>query len=1033
MQTGFLGNKCEKCQVGLYGQNCDINCPIGCANNNCTTEGVCYSCKSGKYGIDCTGSCSVGCDFNSCFDNGDCPKCRKLFTGRKCDQCIDGKFGDNCGLNCSTTCLACYSLTNCSACVEKHWGNTCQQCPTNCLNCSSNSICSLCVKGFHGQICNEQCNVNCLDGHCNQLYGNCSEGCVDGFYGEACDLKCSPYCANSICGRENGNCLHGCKAGHNGTKCSQTLELKEEGNGDMNVVIGATAGGVLILIVILVIVITIILIKRRRRGDKQDNNNKGTKTEDANMTYSEINDIHMTAENNHTDDIETERENINYSEIQDAVLSTKSQESDNVYAKPIKPKRKTEGVKSLNKTSTEVTVNNPTYEKPDTSQTETVKTNKIKKPPIASKPAKKYDNNVIPRPTGMQPTSNVSHIQNDAALEIEEDIDRLSSRSKSVFLEEQKAAELDNVDTYYNVAAVIKRKITIDKLPEFVAKKTKKDFVDEFQSLPAMLIKPYVDSQKRENRSKNRYKGIYPYDDSRVVLKEGDSDYINASYIDGYNKNKAYIASIGPTFKYMGDMSAFWIMVWQEHVGKIVMLTNLEEGGVPKCDQYWPEKDFSLMFANIQVTCHTEENYADYTFRSFSVQKDSIKREIVQVHFTAWPDKGTPDDVTSLIEFRQKVNSTKTKLDGPIFVHCSAGIGRTGTYIALDSITNEGETEGAVDIYAFVRNMREQRVNMIQTAEQYQYLHNALVHTLTFDSKAVEASVFSDYMKTHTEAHLGNMFEKLQASVEQRSDDEQEAVKRNKALVNKNRNGADIPGDRNRPRLFMAKTLGQSDYSNAVYVNSFKNVNRFLIAQTPLPDTVEDFLTLIVQEKVSCVIGMETTLSGNKDVGIYCPVDNQTLRKGAFTIKTERGDGTDQYQLKKMKISYKSKSGSEELIVPHVQYIQWDNNKSIPEEPVKFVQFVKDMELKFSGTDTNRPMLIHCLTGAKKGGLFCVVSTLLEKTQIDQEVSVANTVRQVKYRRHVAIPDKEQYIFCHHCVNEYLRTFDIYSNFELKT
>ncbi|XP_060603508.1 receptor-type tyrosine-protein phosphatase alpha-like, partial [Ruditapes philippinarum] len=412
---------------------------------------------------------------------------------------------------------------------------------------------------------------------------------------------------------------------------------------------------------------------------------------------------------------------------------------------------------------------------------------------------------------------------------------------------------------------------------------------------------------------------------------------------------------------------------------------------------------------------------------------DSIKREIVQVHFTAWPDKGTPDDVTSLIEFRQKVNSTKTKLDGPILVHCSAGIGRTGTYIALDSITNEGETEGAVDIYAFVRNMREQRVNMIQTAEQYQYLHNALVHTLTFDSKAVEASMFNEYMKTHTEDHLGNMFEKLQASVEQRTDDEQEAVKRNKALVNKNRNGADIPGDRNRPRLFMAKTPGQSDYINAVYVNSFKNVNRFLIAQTPLTDTVEDFLKLIVQEKVSCVISMETMSSENKDSGIYCPVDNQTLRKGAFTIKTERGDGTDQYHLKKMKISYKSKSGSEEIIVPHVQYTQWDSNKSIPEEPVKFVQFVKDMELKFSRTDTNRPMLVHCLTGAKKGGLFCVVSTLLEKTQIDQEVSVANTVRQIKYRRYLAVPDKDQYIFCHHCVNEYLRTFDIYSNFELKT
>ncbi|XP_060584800.1 tyrosine-protein phosphatase 69D-like [Ruditapes philippinarum] len=483
----------------------------------------------------------------------------------------------------------------------------------------------------------------------------------------------------------------------------------------------------------------------------------------------------------------------------------------------------------------------------------------------------------------------------------------------------------------------------------------------------------------------------------------------------------------------MGDMSAFWIMVWQENVGKIVMLTNLEEGGVPKCDQYWPEKDFSLMFANIQVTCHTEESYADYIFRSFSVQKDSIKREIFQVHFTAWPDKGTPDDVTSLIEFRQKVNSTKTKLDGPIIVHCSAGIGRTGTYIALDSITNEGEAEGAVDIYAFVRNMREQRVNMIQTVEQYQYLHNAIVHTLTFDSKAVDASMFNEYMKTHTEDHLGNMFEKLQASIEKRCDTEREAVERNKTLVKMNRNCSDIPGDRNRPRLSIARSPGSSDYINAIYVNSFKNVNRFLIAQTPLPDTVDDFLTLIVQENVSCVISMETTSSKNKNVGIYCPDNNQTLVNGAFMIKTERGNSTDQYVLRKMKISNKIISGPEEVEIMHVQYTRWGDSKSTPEEPVKFVQFVKDMELKFSGTDIKRPILVHCLTGAKKSGLFCAVSVLLEKIQIDQEVSVANTVRQLKHRRHLAVPDKDQYIFCHHCVNEYLRTFDIYSNFELKT
>ncbi|XP_060584797.1 receptor-type tyrosine-protein phosphatase T-like [Ruditapes philippinarum] len=320
-----------------------------------------------------------------------------------------------------------------------------------------------------------------------------------------------------------------------------------------------------------------------------------------------------------------------------------------------------------------------------------------------------------------------------------------------VFL--RQTATVDNEDSRDKVQDNKEGKIILEQLADYVSKKTMKDFADEFKSLPNTLIKSYDDSQKSENISKNRYKGIYPYDYNRVVLDDGDSDYINASYINGYNKIKAYIASSGPTYKYMGDMSAFWIMVWQENVGKIVMLTNISDAGVPKCDQYWPKEDFSLTFANIQVTCHTEEIYTNYIFRSFSIRKDMVTRKVFQMHYTAWPDEGTPIDVTSLIEFRQRINQIKTQLDGPIIVHCSAGIGRTGTYIALDSIINEGETEGAVDIYSCVRNIREQRVNMIETIEQYEYLHNAVVQSLTYDSNDA-SSRFREYMNTRSTDHL---------------------------------------------------------------------------------------------------------------------------------------------------------------------------------------------------------------------------------------------------------------------------------------
>ncbi|XP_053386936.1 receptor-type tyrosine-protein phosphatase epsilon-like isoform X6 [Mercenaria mercenaria] len=793
--------------------------------------------------------------------------------------------------------------------------------------------------------------------------------------------------------------------------------------GNKGVTIGASAGGGLFLVIIIVVIVVVLLLKKRNKKHTHEK-------KDA----TEVND-------------DTDNLVVTYSRIVTPSLHVEQNDADVVYAMPNKLKKNVDTVKSSNTDTPTKTVSNPNYEKPHAANDNTISnpnfenptnndTNVRKqtdsKPRIAAKPTSVYENAAARGSVAKNSTSMKAKQLDDSMLEIEEDIDNIarSSNDKSVA---QPTTDSEVADTYYNVTAVKRRKIKLDQLPNCVSKKAKEDFIEEFQQLPPGLIKPYIDSQRKVNLSKNRYKGIYPYDETRVVLKEADSDYINASYIDGYNKRKAYIASIGPTYKYMGDMSAFWIMVWQEKVGKIVMLTKLDEGGAPKCDQYWPEKDFSLKYASIQVTCQSEESYADYTGRSFTLQKDSEKRKIVQVHFTAWPDKGTPDDVTSLIEFRQKVISTKTELEGPILVHCSAGIGRTGTYIALDSLTEEGEAEGEVDIYAFVRNMREQRVNMVQTAEQYQYLHNALVHTLTFDSKAVEASKFDKYMTSHTDDHLGEKFEKLQAFVEQSSDDEVDAVKRNQALRNKNRVGADIPGDRNRPKLYLERKLGSSDYINAVYVNSYTTINRYMVAQTPLPDTVVDFLTLIIQEKVACIVSMETDSVDDKTIGLYYPADNQTLKKGTFTVKSVRENDTEQYVIRKLEIVHKGKFGTEDVRIPHIQLTQWNENKNIPEEPAKFVQFVKDVEVKYGGNQSKGPILVHCLTGAEKSGLFCVVSNLLEKTQIDQETSVVNAVRQIKYRRHMSIPNKDQYTFCHQCVNEYLRTFDIYSNFELKT
>ncbi|WAR16689.1 PTPRC-like protein [Mya arenaria] len=127
---------------------------------------------------------------------------------------------------------------------------------------------------------------------------------------------------------------------------------------------------------------------------------------------------------------------------------------------------------------------------------------------------------------------------------------------------------------------------------------------------------------------------------------------------------------IGPMVKQLGDFGQFWQMVWQQKVEKIVMLTNLVEGTKTKCEQYWPDFYQRKMFGDIKVVCNDEKLYADFIWRHFTLSKKSEKRSLHHLQYTSWPDKDIPDDVTSFIEFRQRVNALSNTFDGPEVVHC---------------------------------------------------------------------------------------------------------------------------------------------------------------------------------------------------------------------------------------------------------------------------------------------------------------------------------------------------------------------------
>nr|XP_033491257.1 receptor-type tyrosine-protein phosphatase beta-like isoform X2 [Epinephelus lanceolatus] len=235
-----------------------------------------------------------------------------------------------------------------------------------------------------------------------------------------------------------------------------------------------------------------------------------------------------------------------------------------------------------------------------------------------------------------------------------------------------------------------------------------------------------------ENRGKNRYNNILPYDSTRVKLSYVDddpcSDYINASYMPGNNFRREYIATQGPL---PGTKDDFWKMVWEQNVHNMVMVTQCVEKGRVKCDHYWPFDHDPLYYGDLIVQMLSESVLPEWTIREFSICSEeqlSFTRLVRQFHYTVWPDHGVPETTQSLIQFVRTVRDyvNRSPGSGPTVVHCSAGVGRTGTFIVLDRVLQQLDTKDTVDIYGAVFDLRLHRSHMVQTEGQYAYLHQCV-------------------------------------------------------------------------------------------------------------------------------------------------------------------------------------------------------------------------------------------------------------------------------------------------------------------